>query len=68
MLAHAIALELLQAVPRRNVKVIEGFGRIDGDEFAKHYPAQIGRITSNRLPAKEALSIPVAEALDHLGS
>ena len=68
MLTRPIAFELLEAVPGRNAKVIEGFRRIDGDEFAKHHPAQIGRIVSHRLPAKEALRIPVAEALNHLGS
>jgi hypothetical protein len=65
VLPGAIAAQFLEAVAGRDAEVVECLGRVDRDEFAEHCPPQLGRVPADRLAAKEAFGVAVAEALDH---
>jgi len=67
VLAGPIALELLEPVARRNAEIVQGFGGVDGDEFAEHRPLKLGGISTYGLALEQSLRVPIGKAPDHLG-
>ena len=65
VLSRPIALEPLEPIPGWHPKVIERFSGIDNHQLAQHRAQELGRVAAEPFPAEEALSVPVAEALDH---
>ena len=68
VLSRPIALEPLEPIAGWHAKVIERFGGIDNHQLAQHGSQELGRVAAHPFSTKEALSVPVAEALDHLVS
>jgi hypothetical protein len=66
VLALAIAFELLQAIPRRDSKILERPRGVKHQQLSERRPAKIGRRDSPALPGfPELLRLPVCEAPDH---
>jgi len=65
MVTLPIATELLQSVARRDSQVVQGFRRIDRHQLPEHDAPKVRWEPPYRLPTKEALSIAIAEGLDH---
>lgn len=66
VLAGTISLELLQTVPRWDAQVVKLLGGVHQAEFAQHRAVELGGETPDRLALKQALGVPVGEALDHV--
>ena len=65
VLPGAIALELLEPVARRDTKVVQRFGGVHGHQLPQHDPAEVSRISADRLPVEEPGCVAVTETCDH---
>ena len=59
-----VSLQLLQAVARRDLEVVQAAGRMQDQEFAER-DARQGSEPLPRLPLKEGFGIPVRKPLDN---
>jgi hypothetical protein len=67
VLTGPIALELLEPVTGRDTEILELLGGVHSHELAQHGPLEVGGKPPDGLAGKEALGIPVGEAVDHPG-
>lgn len=68
ILAGTSSLQFLEPVPGWHSQVVQRIGRVQGHELSQHYPEQIRGKTPHWLAVEQALSIPIREALDHIGT
>jgi hypothetical protein len=59
------ALEFLQAIARRDAKVLKRFRRVQGHQLSQHDMKQVGWKPPHWLPVKQTLSVAVGETFDH---
>ena len=65
VLARAVAFELFESVAGRHTQVLQLLGGINEANLAEHEPEQVGREPPDALPLRQALGVPIREALDH---
>jgi hypothetical protein len=65
ILTGTVALELLQPVAGRHLQVLQRLRSIDSYQLPQHGTLECRRVAPHALPAKEALRVPVGEALYH---
>ena len=67
VLARAIPFELLEPVAGWDTKVNELLGGVHEAELAEHEALELGREPAHGLAAKQALGVPIGEAVEHPG-
>jgi len=65
MVPSPIALELLEAIPKRHPKFIQRDCGIEQQQLAEHDAPQCGWKSPHRLSIKQSFSIAVGETGDH---
>lgn len=68
ILAAASALELLQPIAWRYSQISQCIGRVQSAKLSQHCAQEIRRKTPDWLAVKQALSVPIRKALNHLGT
>jgi hypothetical protein len=65
VLAEAVAVQFLQAIPRRKPQFIEANCSVDLHELPQHDTPQIRRKMTDGFAAPQALGVSVRKASDH---
>jgi len=65
VLAGTSSLQFLEPVPGWHSQVVQRIGGVQGNELSQHDSEQIRGKTPHWLALKQALCIPIREALDH---
>lgn len=65
VLSRTFAFQCFEAVARRNVEVVKGFGGVQNDKLSKNDPLEVRGEPRGPVPAEEALRLPVTETPDH---
>lgn len=68
VLPRAITFQLLQAIAGRDAEVLELLCGVYEAELSEQRTLEFGREAADTLALKQALGVPIGEALDHRGN